>query len=303
MFLVLGNVTIDEAMATDTWLAPGQTIVVGAPKRDLGGKGANQALVLSRTGAPVRFVAAIGRDAEGDWAAARLAAEDLSEADLLRVDYPTDRSLIFVSGEGENAIASTVAAAQSIDAARARSLVAALAPGDALLLQGNLSLAATRAALETARSVGARTIVNPSPIQSGFAELLPLIDMLVLNEGEASRIGGVVDPAAAAGTLRAAGAGAVVLTLGGRGALYLNETGANQMPAPSVTVVDTTGAGDTFIGVLVGALYHAGLPWAAAIEAAIAAAALTVQRAGTLAAFPSRAEIAAILGRGGVVAR
>src|ERR1700678_4184940 len=113
MFLVLGNATIDELMTVDTWLAPGQTVVVGPPRRDLGGKGANQALVLSRTGAPVRFVDAIGRDAEGDWIAERLHAEGLSD-DLVRVDAATDRSLIFVNPEGENAIASTVAAAGSI---------------------------------------------------------------------------------------------------------------------------------------------------------------------------------------------
>ncbi len=77
MFLVLGNATIDESMATEAWPTPGQTIVVGSPRRDLGGKGANQAFVLSRTGASVRFVAAIGGDAEGDWIAQRLASEGL----------------------------------------------------------------------------------------------------------------------------------------------------------------------------------------------------------------------------------
>jgi ribokinase len=290
MFLVLGNATIDESMTADTWLTPGQTVVVGPPRRDLGGKGANQALVLSRTGAPVRFVAGIGHDADGDWIAERLGAEGLSD-DLLRVDAATDRSLIFVSPEGENAIASSVAAAGSIGPEFARARVAALAPGDGLLMQGNLSLAATRAALVAARSARVRTIVNPSPIQPGFADLLPLVDLLVLNEGEAERLGGAGDARAASGSLRQAGAAIVVLTLGGRGAVFADETGVDHTPAPRVRVVDTTGAGDTFIGVLAGALYHRRLAPPAAVQAAVAAAALAVQRVGTMSAFPSRAEI------------
>jgi ribokinase len=296
MFLVLGNATIDESMTVDTWLAPGQTVIVGPPRRDLGGKGANQALVLSRTGAPVRFVAAIGRDADGDWIAERLHAEGLSD-DLVRVDAATDRSLIFVNPEGENAIASTVAAAGSIGPDLARSLVAALAPGDGLLMQGNLSLETTRAALLAARSAHARTIFNPSPLQPGFADLLPLVDLLVLNQGEAERLGGAGDPGAAAGSLRLAGASVVVLTLGARGAVFADETGVDHRPAPEVSAVDTTGAGDTFTGVLIGALYHRRLASHSAVEAATAAAALTVQRLGTWSAFPSRAEIEAILRR------
>jgi ribokinase len=294
MFLVLGNVTIDEAMAVETWLAPGQTIIVGPPRRDLGGKGANQALVLSRTGAPVRFVAAIGRDAEGDWAAKRLGDAGLSGADLLRVDAPTDRSLIFVSAEGENAIASTVGAAGSIGPDLARFLAAALAPGDGLLMQGNLSLEATRAALAAARGAGARTILNPSPIRAGFTDLLALVDLLVVNEGEAARLGGEGEPRAAADALRRAGAGAVALTLGARGAIWADETGIIHAAAPEVTAIDTTGAGDTFTGVLAGALYHHRLAPNAALRAANGAAAITVGRMGTWTAFPSRAEIEAV---------
>ena len=298
MFLVLGNATIDESMKLEAWLAPGQTIVVGPPRRDLGGKGANQAIVLRRAGAPVRFVAAIGRDAEGDWVVERLGAEGLPQADLLRVDAPTDRSLIFVNTAGENAIASTVGAAASIGPERARSLVAAHPAGGALLLQGNLSLEATRAALVAARANHLRAIFNPSPIQPGFPELLPLVDLLILNEGEAAVLGGAGDPGAAAESLRRGGPALVVLTLGGKGALYADVTGVHHAPARKTSVVDTTGAGDTFTGVLAAAVYHRGLATPAAVAAANAAAALAVQRAGTLAAFPSRAEIDAIFAAG-----
>jgi ribokinase len=293
MFLVLGNATIDESMATDVWPTAGQTIVVGSPRRDLGGKGANQALMLSRTGAPIRFVAAIGDDPEGEWIAQRLAAEDL-DAGLVRVDAASDRSMIFVSPSGENAIASTVAAATALTTASVRERAAALSVGDILMMQGNLSLAATEAAFGAARVAGARTVFNPSPIQSGFAALAPLVDLLVVNEGEAERLGGKGKPEAAAHALRRAGAGAIALTLGPRGSLFVDAAQLIHTPALAASVVDTTGAGDAFAGVLVGALYHRRLPAPAALAAATAAAALTVQRPGAASAFPSRAEIEAI---------
>jgi ribokinase len=296
MFLVLGNATIDESMATDVWPTAGQTIVVGSPRRDLGGKGANQALMLSRTGAPVRFIAAVGGDAEGDWIAQRLAEEGLDDS-LVRVDAASDRSMIFVSRAGENAIASTVAAAAALTPAFTREQAASLAPGDLLIMQGNLSLAATEAALAAARAAGARTVLNPSPIQPGFAALAPLVDLLVVNEGEAEQLGGAGEPEAMVGALRRAGAGAVALTLGPRGSLFADATRLIHTPALIAPVVDTTGAGDAFAGVLVGGLYHRRLPPPAALAAATAAAALTVQRPGAASAFPSRAEIEAIFAR------
>lgn len=294
MFLVLGNATIDEAMAVEAWPAPGQTVVVGPPARDLGGKGANQALVLARSGAPVRFVAPIGRDAEGDWVTSRLSEAGLDTSSLIRVDAPTDRSLIFVARDGENAIASTVAAARSIDPAAARAVLAGLGAGDALLLQGNLTGEATVAALEEARARGVATVLNPSPMQPGFAAMLPLVDLLVLNESEGAQLGGSGEPETIATDLAARSGGLVVLTLGARGAIVRGPDFRAAVPARAVPVVDTTGAGDTFAGVLVGALWHRRLPIAAAVAAASIAASLTVQRKGTLAAFPSRAEVDSI---------
>lgn len=297
MFLVLGNATIDESMTADTWPAPGQTVVVGSPRRDLGGKGANQAIVLSRTGAPVRFVAAVGRDAEGAWVERMLQVTGLSTGGLIRVDQPTDRSLIFVNPAGENAIASTTGAATSITPETARACVASLQPGDGLVLQGNLTLAATRAALSAARAMGVRTVLNPSPLQAGFAGLLGLVDLLVLNEGEAFDLGGAGEPRAVASSLQRRGCGAVVLTLGDRGAIFADLDGSDHVSAEPVSAVDTTGAGDTFAGVLAGAFFHHGSSLRRAVEAGSLAAALTVQREGTVSAFPSAQTIAAILRR------
>jgi ribokinase len=293
-FLVLGNVTMDEAMASPVWPTPGATIVVGSPARDLGGKGANQALILKRAGAEIRFVSAIGRDETANWVAERLAAEGFRVEDLIRLALPTDRSLIFVSPNGENAIASIIGCSMAISEDRAVAAIAAAQRGDVLALQGNLSLATTRAACEEARRVGMRVAFNPSPMQPGFRDLLPLVDLLVLNESEALLLGGAQDFDSVARTLHEAGAGDVVLTLGSRGSSAFGLHGRAVAAARPAAVVDTTGAGDTYMGVLAAGLYVRDLPMDVAMNAASAAAALTVGRRGAWAAFPSAAEIEAI---------
>jgi ribokinase len=293
-FLVLGNVTMDEAMAAEVWPTPGDTVVVGTPVRDLGGKGANQALILKRAGAEVRFVSAIGRDETANWIAERLAAEGFCVEDLIRLALPTDRSLIFVSPGGENAIASIIGCSMAISMDQAVAALAAAQRGDVLVLQGNLSLATTRAACEEARRVGLRIAFNPSPMQSGFRNLLPLIDLLVLNENEALMLGGAQDFDGLARTLHEAGAGDVVLTMGSRGSTAFGLHGRAVAAARPVASVDTTGAGDTYMGVLAAGLYGRDLPMDVAMAAAAAAAALTVQRRGAWAAFPTAAEIEAI---------
>jgi ribokinase len=293
-FLVLGNVTMDEAMASPLWPTPGETVVVGAPARDVGGKGANQALILKRAGAEIRFVSAIGGDQTANWIARRLAAEGLGVEDLIRLALPSDRSLIFVNPNGENAIASIIDCSMAISPDQATAALAAARADDVLVLQGNLSLAATRAACIEARRIGLRTAFNPSPMQSGFRDLLPLVDLLVLNESEALLLGGAGDFDGVAQRLHEAGAGDVALTLGSRGSQAFGRRGQAFASAHRVPAVDTTGAGDTYMGVLAAALYGRDLPIAAAMAAASAAAALTVQRRGAWTAFPSAAEIEAI---------
>ncbi|SHG23474.1 ribokinase [Kaistia soli DSM 19436] len=295
MLLVLGNATVDEAMGVETWPSPGQTIIAGAPKRDLGGKGANQAIVAARAGADVRFVAAIGNDADGRWVADALASEGLNVDELMIAATATDRSLIFIDPNGENAIVSTVNASLSIKPDTVEALVGDLAAGDQILMQGNLSLDATRAGFAAARRAGIHTLFNPSPLHAGHGELLGMVDVLVVNEGEARSLSQEFSAVASAKALRDAGVREVIVTLGGRGAVFCDASGLHHVSADTVEVVDTTGAGDTFMGVLAAGLFTHRMTGIAALRAASLAAAITVQRAGTLASFPARNEIAAIL--------
>ena len=162
-------------------------------------------------------------------------------------------------------------------------------------LQGNLTDATTRAILEHARSKGLVTAFNPSPIRPFFAELWPLIDIAFLNTGEAEILTGASGEPALRHLL-SAGVKQAVLTQGAEGAVFASPDELITIPAAPCPVIDTTGAGDTFMAV---ALASSGLRGTAldrrAVEHATRAAAITVGRRGTLSAFPSAAELADIL--------
>lgn len=286
---VVGNVALDETIRVDDLPVPGASILGVELSRDLGGKGANQAVVLGRAGLETRLVAPVGRDARAAEIRAALAAEPV-EASLLEVEsVRSDISLILMTARGENAIVTTNEAAEGLAAVAAVSAIADAAPGDLLVLQGNLSFGTTRALLSEARARGMRAAFNPSPVRDFFTDFWPMIDVVFLNEGEAAACGGVE-------WLLAQGVGRVALTLGGRGARLISAGGAEAVAATSAEIVDTTGAGDCFMAT---ALASAGLRGveldARALVHAARAAALTVSRPGTMRAFPTSAEMAAIL--------
>jgi ribokinase len=295
MFLVLGNAAIDDSMSTPEWPTPGATVLVGPPSRDLGGKGANQAIILARTGASLRFVATVGDDDAGEWIRRELAAEGLDTNHIVTLPGPSDRSLIFVSPSGENAIASTSHCSDALTPEHAGAAIAQMSQGDVLLTQGGLTAETTAAAFATARAKGMSIVFNPSALRDGFDALAGQADLLVLNHHEATQLTGETSPRSAARSLRSRGTATVVVTLGSQGALALSPDGEMQVPASAVTVVDTTGAGDTFLAVLAAAVLHHHMALEPAMRAAAEAAAITVSRRGTRTAFPTRSELTAIL--------
>ena len=169
---VIGNAAWDGGLHLDALPAPGASVHVRRGAAGPGGKGANQAVVLARAGVPVTLVATIGRDARGEALAAALTAEGLGGG-LVRRDVATDWSVILLTPDGENAVLTTRAAAEALDPA---TIVAALAGGrrgDLCLLQGNLSVAATGAAVAAARAAGMTVAMNPSPVDLGYRGPLP----------------------------------------------------------------------------------------------------------------------------------
>lgn len=286
---VIGNVALDETLSIVDFPMPGASIFGSTLSRDLGGKGANQAVAMARTGLECAFAAVVGYGARGDEISRRLTAEPL-HAQLIQLDsVATDFSIILMAEAGENAVITTREAASALTPDMARQALKTAAPGDLLVMQGNLSAETTGAALRHARDLGMRTALNPSPLQPYFADLWPLVDMAFVNEGEAEALGGV-------DTLLARGVGDVVLTLGGQGAALIRKGERTQVPAQPCTVVDTTGAGDCFMAVaLASAMLRGGQLDARALTHAAQAAAYTVTRPGTVAAFPDRTGMAEIL--------
>lgn len=294
--LVIGNCTIDLTFAVDRFPAPGETLLARERRVDLGGKGANQAIVAHRFGARATLAAPIGKDADGDLACARLSREGLDLTLVLRTDAPTDQSILYVTPGGENTIVSSHLAAASATPEWARGTVAAASSRDWLVMQGNLALETTCAALAAGRTAGMRTCVNPAPIQYDYGAVLPLCDMVIVNEVEAVALGGGADPIEAGQAIRSGGVPLVLVTLGAAGAALIESPGVSHFPAPVVSVVDTAGAGDAFCGTLVACLARGG-QLTHAVRAAVEAASLSVTRPGTQSSFPSAAEAVAILAR------
>jgi len=302
---VVGNATVDITYRVRRLPRPGETLLAVGRSVDAGGKGLNQAIAAARAGAlgaarrrglgaGVRLIAAIGWDAASTVLRERLAGEANLRAELLEAPEVTDESLIMVADDGENAIVSTQACAAWLDGERAIAALGAVAAGDTLLMQGNLSIAATAACLAHGRARGLRTVLNPAPLHDDVGPLLSLVDLVVVNEVEATTIAGIEDPAAAAAAIRARSDAVVLLTLGASGCRLIGDGEGRHFSAPAVRAVDTAGAGDVFTGVVA-----AGLAGGASLEAATAlavrAAALAVTRPGTSGSFPTSDEIRTLL--------
>jgi ribokinase len=290
--LVLGNAGLDISLPVPRLPLAGETLVSGRRRSAPGGKGLNQAVVAARTGLlPVAFRAPLGDDAEAAVIAERLTAEAFAALELPRHTGPSDLSILLVSPDAENCIVTAGARAAALPVEDAARFGATCQPGEWLLLQGNLSEASTAAALRAARG---QVMLNTAPLLWDAAPMLPYCTMVVANAIEARQITGEDGPAAAAALL-AAGAALAIVTLGAAGCIVAGSDGVHRHAAPLVDAVDSSGAGDTFCGVLA-AMLASGSDVASAVAVAQQAAALTVGRHGAFTALPSAAELRSIPG-------
>jgi ribokinase len=295
MIHVIGNAAVDSVIRVDELPRPGETIVALGASEDLGGKGANQAVAAARCGAPVRLVAPIGDDAMGERIRSSLAREGVQMDGVTASPYGTDRCVITVDRHGENTILSLIEAARHFDPIAETRIESWITPGDLVVMQGNLRPSVTRDCLTLARSKGATTILNPSPTYAVQDYDWTLVDLVLVNCGEANELAGG-EGEEAARELCKRGAAAVVLTLGAEGTAFFSAADTFRVAAPQVAAIDTVGAGDVFCGVLVAA-NALGRGWKEALAAATEAASISVTRKGVLASFPSREEMAGILER------
>lgn len=292
--LVIGNCTLDISFRVPRFPKPGETVLADGAARDLGGKGANQAVAAARSGARVGFCAVVGTDEYGRSMRSGLADAGVCTEHVATSPVPSDQSIIYVTPEGENSIVSTHAAAASLDMDVARAALGCVAADDVVLMQGNLGHDVTRRCLDEGRRRRAVTVLNPAPIQYGYDAIWPFVDCAILNEVESEHLTGSADPAAAAAYLVGQGVHDVIVTLGSRGALVAVDGSTCEVPAERVEAADTTGAGDVFCGVFAACIARS-LPVETATRGAVRAATLSVTRPGTQRAFPDRSEIERIL--------
>jgi ribokinase len=293
--LVVGSANVDFTIAAPRLPTPGETVTDGTLLVNHGGKGANQAVAARRLGAEVRFVGCVGRDAPGAAIRGALAAEGIGVDGLAEsAAAATGTALIVVDGAGRNQIAVAPGANRTLTVAQVEAREDDVAWADVVVCQLEIPLACVRAALDAARRHGAITILNPAPVPDARLDLLPLVDYLTPNEGEAGRLSGLPvrtpeDAIPAARVLNAAGAATIVVTLGEAGAVAVGRE-VVVVPAFPVTVVDTTAAGDAFNAGLAVALAER-RPLREALEFASAAAALTCTKRGAQPSLPARGEV------------
>ena len=306
--LVVGSANIDLVALVERLPAPGETVSEGTLLVTHGGKGANQAVAARRLGAEVRLLGCVGADASGAEIRAGLEAEGIGVAGLATApDAATGTALIVVDARGRNQIAVAPGANRCLPPSAVERWETDFGWADVVLCQLETPLETVVRALELARARGKVTILNPAPVRDVDPSVWPLVDYLTPNESEAARLGGVsvaeLGEARAVGRLlRARGVGAVVVTLGERGALASAAAGDLAVPAFPVTAVDTTAAGDAFNGALAVGLAEGAALWQA-LRLATAAAALACTKRGARPSLPRRAEVDALLGRSGPVGR
>jgi ribokinase len=292
--VVVGSINTDLVARTRSLPRPGETILGSTFATVGGGKGANTATAAARLGTAVAFVGCLGTDDFGSARLDDLTREGIDVALIRRTAAaPSGVALIVVDDAGEN----TIVVVPGTNALVGPDTVAdlALAPGDVLLTQLEIPLSTVEAALRRARDCGAVTVLNAAPFDPAIAPLLPLVDLLIVNEVEgADLLGweriGVATAEAAARAILTRGPGAVALTLGGEGAFIGQGELFAHLVAPPVTVVDTTAAGDAFTGALAAGL-AAGWPFRAAAERAVRVGSLTVTKAGAQPSLPYAAEL------------
>lgn len=300
---VVGSLNMDLVARAPRMPRPGETIIGGEFRTVPGGKGANQAVAAARLGAQVSMVGRVGRDAFAGSLLDNLSAEGVDHAFVAQdPEAATGVALIVVDDAGENSIVVASGANGHLSTVDVDAAEPSIAEADVLLLQLESPLDAVTRAAEVAHARGVTVILNPAPARPLLDELLALVDVLVPNESEAALLTDVsVDDRDAVEervrALRRLGVDTVILTLGERGALLARGDEIECFPAFEVTPVDTTAAGDAFVGGFAVALAEGKAP-SEAVRWGNAAGALTATKMGAQPSLPGRRAVERLLTEG-----
>lgn len=311
MITIVGSVNMDLVVRVARHPVPGETLLGSDYSMHPGGKGANQAVAVARLGGPVRFVGRVGSDAFGRQLRSALELDGVDTSALDEADRPSGVAFIQVDGAGQNSIVVSPGANFALHAADLPD--AAFEGTEVVVLQLEIMLGTMREAARRARLAGAEVILNLAPAQELSADDLKDVSLLVVNETEAATLlvrdrRAVTADAQAAARALAKLVERVVLTMGARGAVWaepadpapgsaiVDHVRVGQMGAFEVDAVDTTAAGDAFVGAL--AVHLAEHPeggLGTAVRFASAAGALATTREGAQSSLPDRAEVDALL--------
>jgi ribokinase len=298
--IVIGSSNVDLVVHVPHLPIPGETILGGEVARVAGGKGANQAVAAQRAGAEVAFIGCLGDDTFADLAITELVEARVQLTHVRRVPGAvTGLAFITVADDGENSIVVAQGANAMLHATDVTTAQTTISHARIIVAQLEIPIATAMHALAVAQQGGVMTLLNPAPAQPLSDEQLALVDVLVCNETEATTlaqtpVADVASALAAAHQLQRRGPRIVIVTLGAQGAVVVEGDAAQHQPAFAVKVVDTTAAGDAFIGALAAQLAQ-GTALHDAVRYAGAAGALTVTQAGAQHSLPTRAAIEAFL--------
>lgn len=299
---VVGSSNIDLIARVPRLPRLGETLIGRSFSMGYGGKGANQAAMAAKLGARVRMVTKVGRDVFGQDTVRNYQSLGIDTTHVLFDDERfSGVAPIFVDDDAQNCIVVVPGANDGLSPDDVRAARDAIASAHSLVCQLEVPVSTVLAAFRIAKGSGVRTILNPAPAAALPDELLALTDILSPNETETELLTGMpvhdlAQAQAAARHLLERGPKVAVLTLGARGALVVDGSGATHIPPVKVDAVDPTGAGDAFIGSLATFLGE-GDALSIAASKANAVAALSVMRAGTQTSFPSRKEADAFIKR------
>ena len=295
---IVGSLNVDTTMKVKRMPLPGETIAALSKTNAAGGKGANQAVAAARSGAETAFVGQVGDDAGG-----KMMINDLNDNNVdttgIHVDDQagTGSAAILLDESGQNSILVYGGANQQLSVKEvedARDQIAA----DFVIAQFETPQEATLRAFQIAKENGVKTILNPAPAHEINPDLLKLTDLIIPNETESAALTGIIITDETSMLMSAAkfaqmGVRNLIITVGAKGAFYCTQDGYNFIPAFKVNAVDTTAAGDTFIGSLSSQLK----PDMSNIEKAIVyaqrASSLAVQKLGALPSIPTYDEVVA----------
>ena len=290
---VVGSAMMDLTAYADVLPEPGQTLAGQLFTTGFGGKGANQAVMAAHCGAQVHFIGKLGKDVFGSAIADNFVKVGINSQYVDQSETPTGIAHICVDGNGENRIIIIPGANHEIEISRAVEAVNSIKDLSVVVAQCEIKQEVTLTSFKAAKARGCITILNPAPFQLLSDELMELTDWLIPNESEFRELHGNLPTSDEILKSFRSGKSSIV-TLGSQGAVYISSDGQlTYVGAPKVTAVDTTGAGDAFVGTFAYSLAIGKDP-VAAMTLGVKVASLSVMRKGAQSSYPDQAEIATL---------